>query len=73
MKRAKRRERELKRGRRDFPESHPKTGDSMSRNFEEEPTVIVERRNGGSTSVFLAGLALGLLCWRRPRQQKIEV
>ena len=39
--------------------SHPKSGDSMSRNFEEEPTVIVERRNGGSTGVFLAGLAIG--------------
>ena len=31
----------------------------MSRNFDEEPTVIVERRNGGGTGVFLAGLAIG--------------
>ena len=31
----------------------------MSRNFEEEPTVIVERRNGSSSGVFIAGLAIG--------------
>ena len=31
----------------------------MTRNFDEEPTVIVERRNGGGTGVFLAGLAIG--------------
>lgn len=31
----------------------------MSRHIDEEPTVIVERRNGSSTGVFLAGLAIG--------------
>jgi gas vesicle protein len=31
----------------------------MSRHIDEEPTVIVERRNGGGTGVFLAGLAIG--------------
>lgn len=37
----------------------PVTSPPMSRTFEEEPTVIVERRSSGGTGVFLAGLAIG--------------
>ena len=39
------------------------------RNYDDEPTVIVERRDGAGAGMFLAGLAIGAGLGRVPRVQ----